>query len=191
MNYYQLATTGGGSRLRGVRYGEFDHIVWVTMKKDGPVLANVMLDGVLPENLVVPETIEPVTKLDRKMTHPVKGTVYLDGAAAGGATVSFYLPPALGKSARFVGDAIAEGDGSFVMSTYGAFDGVPTGEYIVTVSYDGRYGPVPDKKGWIPARYAKADTTPLKAVVKTGKNEFMFELRSDVPDAEPKAPEKK
>src|SRR5205085_4219667 len=33
MNYYQLATTGGGSRLRGVKYGEFDHFTWVTMKK--------------------------------------------------------------------------------------------------------------------------------------------------------------
>ena len=28
MNYYQLATTGGGSKLRGVRYGEFDQIAW-------------------------------------------------------------------------------------------------------------------------------------------------------------------
>ena len=36
MNYYQLATTGGGSQLRGVEYGEFDHFAWVTMKKDGP-----------------------------------------------------------------------------------------------------------------------------------------------------------
>ena len=34
MNYYQLATTGGGSRLRGVAYGEFDHVAWVTMKTD-------------------------------------------------------------------------------------------------------------------------------------------------------------
>ena len=49
MNYYQLATTGGGSKMRGVRYGEFDHIVWVTMKKTGPVLANMMLDGIYPE----------------------------------------------------------------------------------------------------------------------------------------------
>ena len=38
MNYYQLATTGGGSRLRGLRYGEFDHVVWVTMKNGGPIL---------------------------------------------------------------------------------------------------------------------------------------------------------
>jgi 3',5'-cyclic AMP phosphodiesterase CpdA len=51
MNYYQLATTGGSSRLRGPRHGEFDHFVWVTMKKDGPVVANVLLDGILPDNL--------------------------------------------------------------------------------------------------------------------------------------------
>ncbi|MEO1617375.1 MAG: metallophosphoesterase [Planctomycetota bacterium] len=29
--YYSLATTGGGSRLRGLSYGEFDHITWLTM----------------------------------------------------------------------------------------------------------------------------------------------------------------
>src|SRR5581483_4763208 len=51
MNYYQLATTGGGSKLRGSERGEFDHIVWVTMKKDGPVFANIMLDAIVPENL--------------------------------------------------------------------------------------------------------------------------------------------
>lgn len=53
MNYYQLATTGGGSRLRGVQYGEFDHISWITMKRDGPRSTNIMLDGILPENLEV------------------------------------------------------------------------------------------------------------------------------------------
>src|SRR5262249_7962050 len=45
-NYYQFATTGGASRMRGVDYGEFDEVVWVTMKKDGPLLANILLDSV-------------------------------------------------------------------------------------------------------------------------------------------------
>lgn len=44
--YYTLATTGGGSRLRGPRLGEFDHITWVTMTDEGPVMANVALDGI-------------------------------------------------------------------------------------------------------------------------------------------------
>jgi hypothetical protein len=180
MNYYQLATTGGGSRLRGVRYGEFDHIVWVTMKKTGPVLANIMLDGVLPENLTLPDTSEPVTPLDRKVTHPVRGWVYVDGVPAGGATISFYAPATTaGKSPRFVGDAIVDGDGSFVMSSYGAFDGVPAGEYVVTVSFDGRYAPVGDRKGWVPIKYSKANDTPLKATVKSGKNELTFEVKGE------------
>ncbi|MEX2316072.1 MAG: metallophosphoesterase [Pirellulales bacterium] len=44
--YYMLATTGGSSKLRGLDYGEFDHFVWVTMKPEGPVIANVLLDGI-------------------------------------------------------------------------------------------------------------------------------------------------
>jgi hypothetical protein len=44
--YYQLATTGGESALRGLAHGEFDQVAWVTMKRDGPLVANVLLDGV-------------------------------------------------------------------------------------------------------------------------------------------------
>jgi len=47
-NYYTLATTGGSSGMRGIRFGEFDHVVWVTMRKEGPVVANLMLDGIWP-----------------------------------------------------------------------------------------------------------------------------------------------
>ena len=50
-DYYQLATTGGESPLRGVAHGEFDQVAWVTMKKDGPRLANVLLDGIYPADL--------------------------------------------------------------------------------------------------------------------------------------------
>mgnify|MGYP002853149501 CR=1 FL=1 len=49
--YYMLATTGGSSVLSGVADGRFDHFVWVTMTKDGPVLANLLLDGVQPKTI--------------------------------------------------------------------------------------------------------------------------------------------
>jgi serine/threonine-protein phosphatase CPPED1 len=49
--YYTLATTGGASKLRGAPQGEFDHIVWVTMKADGPVLANLMMEGIFPDDV--------------------------------------------------------------------------------------------------------------------------------------------
>lgn len=46
MEYYMLATTGGASKLTGIADGRFDHFVWVTMKDEKPVIANVLLDGV-------------------------------------------------------------------------------------------------------------------------------------------------
>lgn len=51
MDYYMLATTGGSSNLSGKADGKFDHVVWVTMKDDGPVVANLMLDGVEDKNV--------------------------------------------------------------------------------------------------------------------------------------------
>ncbi|MCK5134205.1 MAG: metallophosphoesterase [Bacteroidales bacterium] len=55
-NYYVLATTGGGSSLRGNYFGEFDHITWVTMTDAGPSLANLRLDGILPHDIANKET---------------------------------------------------------------------------------------------------------------------------------------
>ncbi len=176
MNYYQLATTGGGSRLRGVRYGEFDHVVWVTMKNNGPILANVMLDGIYPENLTIRETVEPVTQYNRKPCHPVKGTVYIDGVPAVDSVVVFYRLESPSSRPTHAGDAIVESDGSFVMSTYAAGDGAPAGQYIVTVVAGGNKTKLPSGIE-IPAKYLKPGTSPLRAAVKSGKNDFVFELK--------------
>ncbi len=51
-DYYSLATTGGSSPMRGVPYGEFDHITWLTMEQDGPRVANLLLDGIQPADVV-------------------------------------------------------------------------------------------------------------------------------------------
>ena len=73
--YFALATTGGGSRLRGKAYGEFDHVVWVTMTKEGPILANLFLDGIWDENVVT----EDIVELVRNRPFPVKiNPVYLE-----------------------------------------------------------------------------------------------------------------
>jgi 3',5'-cyclic AMP phosphodiesterase CpdA len=48
--YYVLATTGGFSKLRGPDAGEYDHLLWVTMTKEGPVIANLKLDGIITES---------------------------------------------------------------------------------------------------------------------------------------------
>jgi Icc-related predicted phosphoesterase len=45
-DYITLATMGGGSGLSGPVFGQFDHVMWVTMTDNGPVMANLMLDGI-------------------------------------------------------------------------------------------------------------------------------------------------
>ncbi|MCF8380013.1 MAG: metallophosphoesterase [Bacteroidales bacterium] len=50
--YFILATTGGASRLRGPDFGEFDHVVWVTMTDQGPIIANLLLEGIWNEDVV-------------------------------------------------------------------------------------------------------------------------------------------
>ncbi|MCB0641427.1 MAG: metallophosphoesterase, partial [Phaeodactylibacter sp.] len=54
--YFMLATTGGGSSLRGPRMGEFDHVVWVTMTEAGPLIANLQLEGIWDENVMTEDT---------------------------------------------------------------------------------------------------------------------------------------
>ena len=49
-DYITLATTGGGSKLGGPVFGQFDHVLWVTMTAEGPVMANLMLEGIWDED---------------------------------------------------------------------------------------------------------------------------------------------
>ena len=58
--YIMLASTGGTSQLRGPNFGEFDHVVWVTMTKEGPVIANLLLEGIWHENVVTEELNEMI-----------------------------------------------------------------------------------------------------------------------------------
>ena len=185
MNYYQLATTGGGSKLRGVRYGEFDQIAWVTVKtKTDPIIANLMLDGIYPENLKQPISDEQgVPIYNRKPVYPVRGKITLDGVPAVDAQVIFWRPDAKdkeSKKATRVTDAWVEADGTYTLSSYVPNDGVQEGEYKVTVTSrkpavepSGKVGP-----NLLPARYATYEVSELRAVVKTGTNEIDFELMS-------------
>ena len=63
--YYQLATTGGSSQLRGVPYGEFDHIMWLTMEPEGPYVVNLLLDGIVPGDKVTEATLAHFRKFLR------------------------------------------------------------------------------------------------------------------------------
>ena len=105
MNYYQLATTGGGSLMRGVEYGEFDHFAWVTMKANGPLVSNVLLDSVLTEDLSPVKTTEPGQKRTILPTYRVIGKAFCDGAPAAGAKIAF----APGRPGRGAGSSSPTG----------------------------------------------------------------------------------
>lgn len=63
MNHYVLATSGGDSKGRGAEFGEFDHVTWVTMKPAGPVVVNLKLDGIIPDDIVADENQERIEAL--------------------------------------------------------------------------------------------------------------------------------
>ncbi len=178
-NYYMLGTTGGVSRLRGPEYGEIDHIVWVTMKKEGPVLANVLLEGILPEDLsVIPSDEEGITQYMRRPTYPVTVKVTLDGQPLPGALVTFHSTDA---TLRGTADGLTGSDGRVQLSSYAAYDGTPAGEFKVTVELrkplflpDGQRGP-----NQLPAKYADPQTTPFTVEVFADKtNDLLFNLTS-------------
>jgi hypothetical protein len=180
MNYYQLATTGGGSKLRGVEYGEFDQIAWVTMKADGPRIANVMLDGILPENLALPDSDEKGVAERRVVSVPARGKVTLDGKPLANVVVTFTEQMPAGRRAA-TADAITAEDGTFVLTTNSKFDGAPVGSFKVTVAANRRRpgGLVVEEKDLpkLPTAYGRATTTPLTVKVeKDGKNEFAIDL---------------
>ena len=78
-NYYVLSKSGGIEPEfdQGSRFGHFDHVTWVTMKDDGPVLANLRLDGILPHDISTPETVQLGMALWK--TAQMRTQVFLDG----------------------------------------------------------------------------------------------------------------
>ena len=50
--YFVLATTGGAyAQKMGKGFGDFDHVAWVTMTDEGPMMANLPLDGIWDEDI--------------------------------------------------------------------------------------------------------------------------------------------
>ena len=82
--YITLATTGGGSGLRGLPFGEFDHVAYVTMTGDEPVIANLMLDGIQGSRVRTEALRDRVRKLEGAVTPEAAlgaGALFRDGIA--------------------------------------------------------------------------------------------------------------
>ena len=84
-SYITLATTGGGSELRGPTYGEFDQVALVSMTEQGPVIANLDLQGIYPSDIVSTDDREIVRVLEKSIQPmPVAhtGETFRQGQAA-------------------------------------------------------------------------------------------------------------
>jgi hypothetical protein len=95
---------------------------------------------------------------------PAEGTVIYHGQAVAGAQLTFHnddLPePAF---------AVTDAAGKFQCMTNDSSDGIPAGEYIVTIT---------TPAGGIPARYSAAESSPLQITVEQGaENRFLLELK--------------
>lgn len=176
--YYQLATTGGSSAMRGIEYGEFDQIGWVTMTKDGPTLANVSLDGIFKDDLKPFVTEETGGEAGRDPYPTVTGSVRVAGKPATGWVVVLNSI----DDEEFVSTVSArvKADGTFAMYGRRAAP-IKAGKYFVTFEPAGSLidDPAADKTfNPVPEKYRKLRTTPFSATVKDGgPNQFDFDIK--------------
>jgi hypothetical protein len=64
-NHYVLATTGGGSDMRGPGAGEFDQIAWVSVSGAEPAVTNLALDGIYSDDVVDAKSAGLMDKLKK------------------------------------------------------------------------------------------------------------------------------
>lgn len=102
-------------------------------------------------------------------TFEVKGQVLQAGKPVPHATVvfhpSFDLGPEVSKPRGTTGE-----DGSFTLSTYGASDGAPEGDYKITVEQWITINPDKGPESRLPRKYAKPDESGLTAKITSGTN---------------------
>jgi hypothetical protein len=118
---------------------------------------------------------------ERLPTVPVRGSVTINGLPAPSVTVRFHALDGRKDEAGVYAahpEALTDGDGTFVLSTYEHGDGAAPGEYAVTLEWlkfnalRNSYGP-PDRLG---GKYADPAKTPFKVKVEEGKGGDGIEL---------------
>jgi 3',5'-cyclic AMP phosphodiesterase CpdA len=179
MNYYQLATTGGGSALRGIEYGEFDQFAWITVKPDGPVMANLLLSGIVKDDLLPFPSDETGGEAGRQPLPAVTGVVLLNGKPAVNVQVKF--TEIVGME-PFTGTAKVTPDGTFaIYGTRREAAGLKPGRYAVTFEPAAPLvvdpAAAPPAENPIPEKYRNLTTTPFRVTVEADKaNKFEFKL---------------
>lgn len=104
--------------------------------------------------------------------YPTSGRLLINGQPAPGAIVGLHPTDGDFDQAGSRPAGRVQDDGSFVLATYGIADGVPAGEYIVTVFWpanpDGP-DPGPDR---LAEKYAIPEKSPLRITIHEGENEL-------------------
>jgi len=114
--------------------------------------------------------------------YPTTGQFLVNGQPAGDALIVFHPVEEWGRS--IVPQAWTDADGRFVLSTYAMDDGAPAGDYRVVVewpAYHSGRSIGPDRLG---GKFAKRETSQLKAHVDKGTNELPFNLQATLAKVE-------
>lgn len=115
--------------------------------------------------------------------YPVSGAVLVDGQPAPRATITLH-PVVDSGPEKHRPTAQVDEQGKFELTTFRKGDGAPEGEYRVTVVWyvatrvSPNDDPIPINQ--LPPRYARAETSQLKAIVSKGNNvlqPFNLEVR--------------
>ncbi|MCC7419642.1 MAG: BON domain-containing protein [Planctomycetaceae bacterium] len=154
--------------------GTFAEDLWITLKESvasipRPALAVIVLGIIVPVWMAIAAASGP----SRVPVHPVSGRITFDGVPAEGARItlnSIGISPLRDINPT----ATVNADGTFDVMVYAKGDGAPIGEYVATVRW---YKTVPDgagsetKSNVLPANYGEINRSPLRIVVKKGRNE--------------------
>jgi major membrane immunogen (membrane-anchored lipoprotein) len=108
----------------------------------------------------------------RVATHPTKGSITFQGQPVSGAFVALH-PKQSSHPEVPTSTAIVQPNGTFAVSTYDSGDGVPEGEYVVTVQWrkvvksGSDFVPGPSL---LPAKYSRPETSDVTVRVAAGNN---------------------
>ena len=146
-----------------------------TLRLTGTVRPAALLAG-----LILPlACAKAPPKPERLPTHPVAGSLLIDGVPAVRAAITFHRTTPWPDGKACGPSAMTDDNGSFRMTTFRVYDGVPVGEYKVTilaeyVTKDGADVPVPDL---LKGKYSDREKTPLSVRIQEGENELdQFDL---------------
>jgi len=110
----------------------------------------------------------------RVTPNPTNGSITYQGHPIGGAFLALH-PKAGSPSDVPTATAVVQSDGTFAATTYDAGDGVPEGDYVVTVQWrkatksGGDFVPGPNL---LPAKYSRPESSDVVVHVASGINEL-------------------